>query len=31
MRPDTVTLTMQQPDRLKIIQALADGRLNTWL
>ncbi|AXW62111.1 integrase (plasmid) [Ralstonia solanacearum] len=31
MRPDTVTLTMRQLDRLKIIQALADGHLKTGI
>src|SRR5437868_559046 len=31
MRPDTITLTMRQVDRLKIIQALADGLLKTGI
>jgi len=31
MRPDTVTLTMRQLDRLKILQALADGHLRTGI
>lgn len=31
MRPDTVTLTMRQLDRLKILQALADGHLKTGI
>lgn len=31
MAPDTITLTMRQIDRLKIIQALADGFLKTGI
>ena len=31
MRPDAVTLTMRQLDRLKILQALADGHLKTGI
>jgi len=29
MRPDTITMTMRQLDRLKVLQALADGHLKT--
>ncbi|MNL24782.1 hypothetical protein D3C87_1462320 [compost metagenome] len=31
MRPDTITMTMRQLDRLKVLQALADGRLTTGI
>ncbi|MFV8632176.1 helix-turn-helix domain-containing protein [Ralstonia pseudosolanacearum] len=29
MRPDTITMTMRQLDRLKVLQARADGHLKT--
>ncbi|WP_235205672.1 helix-turn-helix domain-containing protein [Cupriavidus sp. SK-4] len=31
MRPDTITMTMRQLDRLKVLQALADGHLKTGI
>jgi len=30
-RPDTITMTMRQLDRLKVLQALADGHLKTGI
>ena len=31
MRPDTITMTMRQLDRLKVLQALAEGHLKTGI
>ncbi|KAF3458654.1 helix-turn-helix domain-containing protein [Ralstonia solanacearum] len=31
MRPDTITMTMRQLDRLKVLQALSDGHLKTGI
>ena len=31
MRPDTITMTMRQLDRLKVLQALADGHPKTGI